>query len=105
MWMTFLYREGCYGYHKIIHYAKMCRHSRISLSGNVEFLREAWKHQRIGLAPSAKTYIQNTISKFEGLFDQEFKPVMTHKNEGYHSELKYMIQPYAQNKTLLNIDQ
>jgi hypothetical protein len=38
------------------------------LGGNVEFLREAWKNQGLGLAISAKTYIQNIIPKFEDLF-------------------------------------
>jgi hypothetical protein len=44
------------------------------LDGNVEFLGEAWKNQGLGLALSAKTYIQNVISKFEGIFSKEFKP-------------------------------
>jgi hypothetical protein len=35
------------------------------LGGNVEFLGEAWKNQGLGLAISAKTYIQNVIPKFE----------------------------------------
>jgi hypothetical protein len=38
------------------------------LGGNVKFLGEAWKNQGLGLALSAKTYIQNFIPKFEGLF-------------------------------------
>jgi hypothetical protein len=41
---------------------------------NVEFLRESWKNQGLGLALSAKTYIQNVMPKFEGLFGKEFKP-------------------------------
>jgi hypothetical protein len=40
------------------------------LGGNVEFLEEAWKNQGLGLALSAKTYIQNFIPKFERLFGQ-----------------------------------
>jgi hypothetical protein len=40
------------------------------LGGNVEFLGEAWKNQGFGLALSAKTYIQNVILNFEGLFGQ-----------------------------------
>jgi hypothetical protein len=40
------------------------------LGGNVEFLGEAWKNQRLGLDLSAKTYIQNVIPKFESLFGQ-----------------------------------
>jgi hypothetical protein len=42
------------------------------LGGNVEFLGEDWKNQGLGLAPSAKTYIQNVIPKFEGPFFKEF---------------------------------
>jgi hypothetical protein len=37
------------------------------LGGNVEFLGEAWKNQGLGLALSARTYIQNVIPKFESL--------------------------------------
>jgi hypothetical protein len=37
-------------------------------AGNVEFLGEAWKNQGLGLAISAKTYIQNVIPKFEDVF-------------------------------------
>jgi hypothetical protein len=40
------------------------------LEGNMEFLGEAWKNKGLGLALSAKTYIQNVISKFEGFFWQ-----------------------------------
>ena len=39
------------------------------LGGNVEILGDAWKNQGLGLAISAKTYIQNVIPKFESLFD------------------------------------
>jgi hypothetical protein len=53
------------------------------LGGNVEFLGEAWKNQGIGLALPAKTYIQNVIPKFEGLFGKEFTPM----SEGYHLEV------------------
>jgi hypothetical protein len=59
------------------------------LGGNVEFLGEAWKNQGLGLALSAKTYIQNVIPKFEGLFGKEFKleAVKTAMSEGYHPEV------------------
>jgi hypothetical protein len=53
----------------------------------VEFLGEAWKNQGLGLALSARTYIQNVIPKFEGLFGKEFKPIKTPMNEGYHPEV------------------
>jgi hypothetical protein len=55
--------------------------------GNVEFLGEACKNQGLGLALSAKTYIQNIIPKFEGLFGKEFKPIKTPMSEGYHPEV------------------
>jgi hypothetical protein len=38
------------------------------LGAKVELLGEAWKNQGLGLALSAKTYIQNVTPKFEGLF-------------------------------------
>jgi hypothetical protein len=57
------------------------------LGGNVEFLGEAWKNQGLGLAISAKTYIQNVIPKFEGLFGKDFKPIKTPMSEGYHPEV------------------
>jgi hypothetical protein len=47
------------------------------LGGNVEFLGEAWKNQGLGLALSEKTYIQNVIPKFEGLFGKEIKAIKT----------------------------
>jgi hypothetical protein len=40
------------------------------LGGNVEFFGGAWKNQGLGLAISAKTYIQNVIPKFDGLFQR-----------------------------------
>jgi hypothetical protein len=39
------------------------------------------------LALSAKTYIQNIIQIFEGLFGKEFKPIKTHMTERYHPEV------------------
>jgi hypothetical protein len=42
------------------------------LGGNVEFLGEAWKNQGLGLALSAKTYIQNVIPKIVRSFWQRF---------------------------------
>jgi hypothetical protein len=53
----------------------------------VEFLGEASNNQGLGLALSAKTYIQNVIPKFEGLFGKEFKPIKTPMSEGYHPEV------------------
>jgi hypothetical protein len=47
------------------------------LGVNVEFLGEAWKNQGLGLAISAKTYIQNVIPKFEDHYGKEFKPIKT----------------------------
>jgi hypothetical protein len=45
------------------------------LGGNLEFLGEAWKNQGLEFGLSAKTYIQNVILKFEGLFGKEFKAI------------------------------
>jgi hypothetical protein len=56
------------------------------LGGNVEFLREAWKNQGLGLVLPTKTYIQKVITKFDGLFGKEFKPIKTPMSEGYHPE-------------------
>jgi hypothetical protein len=41
------------------------------LGGNVEFLGETWKNKGLGLAISAKIYIQNINPKCEGLFSKE----------------------------------
>jgi hypothetical protein len=57
------------------------------LGGNVEFLGEAWKNQGLGLALSAKTYIQNVIPKLEGHFGNEFKPIKTPMSEGYYPDV------------------
>jgi hypothetical protein len=57
------------------------------LGGNVEFLGEAWKNQGLPLALSTKTYIQNVIPKFQGLFGKELKPIKTPMSEGYHPEV------------------
>jgi hypothetical protein len=59
------------------------------LGGNVELLGKAWNNQRLGLglALSAKTYIQKVIPKFEGLFGKEFKPIKTPMSEGYHPKV------------------
>jgi hypothetical protein len=56
------------------------------LGGNVKFLGEGWKNQGLGSALSAKTYIQNVMAKFEGLFGKEFNPIKTPMSEGYHPE-------------------
>jgi hypothetical protein len=57
------------------------------LGENAEFLGESWKNQGLGLALSARTYIQNVIPKFEGLFGKEFKAIKTPMSEGYHPEV------------------
>jgi hypothetical protein len=73
------------------------------LGVNVESLGEAWNNQGLGLDLSEKTYIQNVIPKFEGLFGKEFKSIKTPMSEGYHPEVDDA--PYAPKITLLNIDQ
>jgi hypothetical protein len=47
------------------------------LGGNLELLEEAWKNQGLALSLSAKTYIQNVIPKFGGLFSKDFKAIKT----------------------------
>jgi hypothetical protein len=57
------------------------------LGGNIEFLGESWKNHGLGLALSAKTYIQYFIPKFEGLFGKEFKAIKKAMSKGYHPEI------------------
>jgi hypothetical protein len=57
------------------------------LGGNVESLGETWNNQGLGLAISAKTYIQDVIPKFEGHFGKEFKSTKTPMSEGYNPEI------------------
>jgi hypothetical protein len=45
------------------------------------------EESRIRTAISVKTYIQNIITKFEGLFSKELKPIKTPMCEGYHPEV------------------
>jgi hypothetical protein len=61
--------------------------SEYYLGGNVESLGETWKNQGLGIDLSEKTYMQNVIPKFEGLFGKEFKPIKTPMIEGYHPEI------------------
>jgi hypothetical protein len=75
------------------------------LGENVEFLGEAWKNQGLGLAISAKNYIQNVIPKSEDYFGREFKPIKTPMSEGYHPEVDDTPYAYAPKMTLLYIDQ
>jgi hypothetical protein len=56
------------------------------LGANVESLGEAWKNQGLGLALSAKTYIQSVIPKLEGHFGKGCKPINTPMSEGCHPE-------------------
>jgi hypothetical protein len=41
----------------------------------------------LGLAISAKRYIQNVIPKFESLFGKDLNPVKTPMSEGCHPEI------------------
>jgi hypothetical protein len=54
------------------------------LGGYEEFLGESWKNQGLGLALSVKTFIQNVVLKFDGLFGKDFKPIKRPMSEGYH---------------------
>jgi hypothetical protein len=53
----------------------------------VEFLGDSWKNQGLGLAISARTYIQNIIPKFENLLGKELNSIKTPMSEGYHPEM------------------
>ena len=53
----------------------------------MEFLGDSWKNQGLGLAISARTYIQNVIPKFEKFFGKELKSIKTPMSEGYHPEV------------------
>ena len=57
------------------------------LGGNVEMLDEHWKSDSVGLAMSARTYIENVIPKFETLFGHEFKKEKTPMIENFHPEI------------------
>jgi hypothetical protein len=70
-----------------IYLLKNVRIPEYYLGGIVEFLGEIWKNQRLRLAISAKTYIQNVIPKFEGIFSKELKPIKTPMSKGYHPEV------------------
>jgi hypothetical protein len=43
------------------------------LCGNADFLVDSWKNQGLGVAISARTYIQNVIPKSQHLYDKELK--------------------------------
>jgi hypothetical protein len=73
------------------------------LGGNVELLGKAWKNHGLGLALSAKIYIQNIIPKFEVLFGKDFKAIKTPMSEGYHPEVDD--SPLCTKDDSANIDQ
>jgi hypothetical protein len=80
-------------------------HSRILFRWKCGIPKRTWKNKGLGLALSAKTYIQKVIPKFERLFEKVFKAIKTPMSEGckYHPEVDD--SPYAPKMTLLNIDQ
>ena len=57
------------------------------LGGNVEILDEHWASDGVGLALSAKTYIENVVPKFETLFGHEFSKQNTPMLENFHPEI------------------
>jgi hypothetical protein len=74
--------QGSNGSYKVIGrdlYVKECRHSRIFLGGNVEFLEKAWKNQGLRLALSANIYFQNIIPKFEDFLARSLSPPITYE--------------------------
>ena len=48
------------------------------LGGNVEQMDEVWLKENIQIGLSARTYIENLISKFEGLYLGEIKKYKTY---------------------------
>ena len=57
------------------------------LGGNVDMLDEHWTQENVGMALSARTYIENVIPKFETLLGGEFKAHNTPMDENLHPEM------------------
>ena len=57
------------------------------LGGNVEHFDEHWTKENIALGFSGKTYIENLVPKFEGLFNTVFKPLKTPMAPDHNSEV------------------
>ena len=57
------------------------------LGGNEESLGDLWKNQGLGLAISARTYIQYFIPKSESFLGKELKPIKKLMSEGHHPEV------------------
>jgi hypothetical protein len=55
--------------------------------GYMKILGNSWTSQGLGLAISARTYIQNVTSRLEGLVGKKLKPNKTRVSEGYHPEI------------------
>jgi hypothetical protein len=64
-----------------------CRHSRIISKWKCGIPWRNREESKSRLALSAKTYTQNVIPKFEGLFGKELKAIKTPMSEGYHPEV------------------
>ena len=58
------------------------------LGGDVVDLDGTWKKEGIFNALSSKTYIQNVINKYEGLFNETFKKYKSPMEQNYHPELE-----------------
>jgi hypothetical protein len=83
-------KQGSYGSHQVIGkdlYVKDCKHSRILFRWKCGIPWRNMEESGIGLALSAKTYIQNVIPRVEGLFGKDIKPIKTSMSEGYHPEV------------------
>jgi hypothetical protein len=77
------------------------RNRRVSFKSNVQeslklldtnpsftfFWKDSHHDYKSRNSNSAKTYIQNVIPKFEGLFSKEFKPIKIPMSEVYHPEV------------------
>jgi len=56
------------------------------LGGNVDPLDDTWKDDGVSLALSARTYLKNTIERFETTFGCELKSQKTPMSDQYHPE-------------------
>ena len=56
------------------------------LGGNVDQLDDTWKEDNVSLGLSARTYVKNTVERFEATFGTELRLQKTPMSEQYHPE-------------------
>jgi hypothetical protein len=66
---------------------KECRYSKMLFIWECGITWRIMEESGIRIRSFYKIYIQNFISKFEGLFGKEFKPIKTPMSERYHPEV------------------